>query len=534
MVWACEKFSHYLVGLASFRLITDHKPLVPLINQKDLDKTPIRVQRLLIRLMRFNGVCEHVPGKALVVADALSRCNILPPTCSDELKVDDVESSVVEIARTWPVSSQKLKEIALETSKCPDMSLVHRFTQEGWPDYAKDVPVALKSYFASRSCLSTVNGVVTYLERIVIPESLRKDTLRKLHAGHWGINKSRDLAASTVWWPTINQDISDVCQSCQYCEEHRSSKRHEPLMPTPMPEGPWQKLGADICELDKQQYLVVVDYYSRYIEVVHLLDLTSKTLIYKFKNLFARHGLPYELRTDNTRSFNSKEFLEFTQTYDIEHEFSSPHFSQSNGAAEAAVKIAKQCLKQEDPFVALMMHRSAPHASTGVSPAELLFGRRMRTQVPILASSLQPKTPEASVVREKDKHYKQTYAKNYNKHHGVRDSELLEPNQSVRIKIDSKKEWEPATVTGIHDKPRSYNVVTEDGKTFRRNSKHVMSSKGSSQSAATKDKNDTQPPPATTVTPRPVVQPPRNDGQQASPVKTRSGRIIKAPNKLDL
>ena len=112
------------------------------------------------------------------------------------------------------MSSQKLKEIALETAKCPDMSLGNRFTQEGWPDYAKDVPNALKSYFASRSCLSTINGIVTYLNRIAVPESLRKDTLRKLYAGYWGINKSRDLAGSTVWWPTINQDISDVCQSC--------------------------------------------------------------------------------------------------------------------------------------------------------------------------------------------------------------------------------------------------------------------------------------------------------------------------------
>ena len=138
------------------------------------------------------------------------------------------------------------------------------------------------------------------------------------------------------------------------------------------------------------------------------------------------------------------------------------------------------------------------------------------------------------------KHYKQTYAKNYNKHHGVRDSELLEPNQSVRIKIDGKMEWEPATVTQVHDKPRSYNVVTEDGTTLRRNSKHVMSSKSSGQSAGTKDKNDTQPAMATTVSPRSVVQPPRNDGQQtlmsrqSSPVKSRSGRIIKAPSRLDL
>ena len=77
-------------------------------------------------------------------------------------------------------------------------------------------------------------------------------------------------------------------------------------MATPLPDGPWQKLGADVCEYKNQQYLVIVDYYSRFIELVHLPDLTSKTLIFKFRNVFARHGLPYVLRTDNARSFNSQ------------------------------------------------------------------------------------------------------------------------------------------------------------------------------------------------------------------------------------
>ena len=91
----------------------------------------------------------------------------------------------------------------------------------------------------------------------------------------------------------------------------------------------------------KQQYLVAVDYYSRYIELIHLTDMTSRTLIFKFMSLFARHGIPYSLRTDNARSLKSEEFLRFTSENDIEHEFSSPHFSQSNGAAEAAVKMLK-------------------------------------------------------------------------------------------------------------------------------------------------------------------------------------------------
>ena len=543
LVWACEKFSHYLNGLPTFRLITDHKPLVPLINTKDLDKTPIRVQRLLIRLMRFNGVCEHVPGKALVVADALSRCNFLSQPHAQEVTVDDVETFVEDATRTWPVSSQNLKEIALETTKCSDMSLVYRHTQEGWPEYAKDVPAALKSYFASRNCLSTVNGIVTYLNRIVIPASLRKDTLARLHAGHQGVNKSRELAATTVWWPTINADISDTCKTCQFCEEYRPSKAHEPLMPTPLPEGPWQKLGADICEYNKQQYLVVVDYYSRFIELLHLPDLTSKTLVYKFKNLFARHGLPYSLRTDNARSFNSEEFLKFTQEHDIDHEFSSPHFSQSNGAAESAVKIAKKCLKQEDPFLALLMHRSTPHSATGVSPAELLYGRKIRSQVPVLASQLKPAWPDASRVREHDANYKKITAHHYNKRHGVRVSPTFEPQQNVRIKIDSEKEWKPATITSTHEKPRSYMVTTDNGKILRRNAKHIMPSQRTgcpsvAPRLAEKDKTYAQAlmqPRA--VTPKPAPVPPTTEVQPTptfSPRKTRSGRVVKAPEKLDL
>ena len=72
-VWACERFDKYLFGLGSFRLITDHKPLVPLMNCKDLDSVSLRCQRLLMRLMHLKGIAEYAQGKTLAVADALSR-----------------------------------------------------------------------------------------------------------------------------------------------------------------------------------------------------------------------------------------------------------------------------------------------------------------------------------------------------------------------------------------------------------------------------------------------------------------------------
>ena len=562
LVWACEKFSHFLIGLPKFRLVTDHKPLVPLINTKDLDRTPIRVQRLLIRLMRFNCVCEHVPGKTLVVADALSRSNVFPESPSD--LADEVQTYVENVERSWPVSDQKIRQIAVETSTCPDLSLVYRYTLSGWPEYAKDVPETLQSYFAARHCLSTVNGVLTYLNRIVIPASLRNETLARLHAGHQGVTKSRDLANTSVWWPTINIDIQETCNRCQFCEEHKPAKPNQPLMPTPLPDGPWQKLGADICEFNKQQYLVVVDYYSRYIELLHLPDMTSKTLVYKFKSVFARHGVPYCVRTDNARSFKSEEFARFTVENDVEHEFSSPHFPQSNGAAEAAVKIAKKCLRQEDPFLALMMYRSTPHSSTGYSPAELLFGRKLRTGLPALPATLQPSWPDANLVREKDACYKRASAKHYDKSHGVREYGDFKINQPVRIKTDAEKLWQPATITAKLDKPRSYNVVTENGKLLRRNSKHIMPSyrpvsdntftsapttadvPASAQPLVPTSNRtatfDTRSPVAVkrrSATTNSQIQHRTAATATTTPVKTvetktRSGRIVNRPQKLDL
>ncbi|GFO32135.1 Pol polyprotein [Plakobranchus ocellatus] len=89
-VWACEKFAKYLVGLPSFRLETDHKPLVRIMMTKDLDKTPLRCQRLLMRMMRFNAEVVHRPRKELTIADTLSRFPL--NTIEEPSNVQAVES----------------------------------------------------------------------------------------------------------------------------------------------------------------------------------------------------------------------------------------------------------------------------------------------------------------------------------------------------------------------------------------------------------------------------------------------------------
>ena len=190
-VWACEKFSRYLCGLESFRLLTDHKPLVPLFNRQDLDKVPLRCQRLLMRMMRFKPKAEHVPGKELVVADTLSRNPLVNVTEASDSE-EDVKAYVDAAMMSQPASLGKLEQIKQATLSDPQLSLVLNYTINGWPKYAKDVPEQIRQYYTVRGDLSVVNGKIIYCNRIVVPSALRSEVLDRIHDGHQGVTKSRE------------------------------------------------------------------------------------------------------------------------------------------------------------------------------------------------------------------------------------------------------------------------------------------------------------------------------------------------------
>lgn len=201
-VWACERFSRYLQGMARFELQTDHKPLVPLINTYDIDKAPLRCQRLLMRLMRFNVRAVHVPGKQLIVADTLSRN---PITCQGESDTEgDVKVFIQAVLSTRPVTDDKLNAIRIATQQDADLQLVSKYIHEGWPS---QMTHTLHGFHTVRAHLSEVEGLLLYEDRIVIPGSQRQDVLRQLHTGHQGLTKCRERANMSVWWPGIGRDI---------------------------------------------------------------------------------------------------------------------------------------------------------------------------------------------------------------------------------------------------------------------------------------------------------------------------------------
>ena len=132
--------------------------------------------------------------------------------------------------------------------------------------------------------------MVIYQSRVVTPMAMQTETLQSIHEGHMGISKCHERAKLCIWWPTISKDIKTLVENCEFCQIHKPSQRKEPLRCTDLPERPWQKIAADLCEYESKHYLTVAGNYSRFIEIVYMPNLTSSMLIGRLENMFARWG----------------------------------------------------------------------------------------------------------------------------------------------------------------------------------------------------------------------------------------------------
>ena len=216
---------------------------------------------------------------------------------------------------------------------------------------------------------------------------------------------------------------------------------------------------------------MIVDYFSRYPEVIKLKSTTSRGIIEAMKAVFSRYGIPQTVRSDNGPQYSSEEFSKFAAEYNFYHETSSPHFAQSNGQAERTVQTMKNLLREStDPYMALLTYRSTPLPWCGLSPAELLMGRCLRTNLPQVVDRLKPTWQYIERFRKKDKEFKDEQKRHYDQRHKCRPLPDIPDGSKVWV-MDGDIPT-PATVTHQVEAPRSYTVETEKG-TIRRNRYHL-------------------------------------------------------------
>ena len=116
------------------------------------------------------------------------------------------------------------------------------------------------------------NNLLLYGSHIVVPAALQKEALVKIHQGHQGVQRCYLRAMNSVWWPKISREIKVIVSKCQVCVEHCAT-HPEPMIASSLPDHPWQKIASDLFILD---YLLVVDYFSRYPEIVNSLHDNPK------------------------------------------------------------------------------------------------------------------------------------------------------------------------------------------------------------------------------------------------------------------
>ncbi|KAI5754945.1 hypothetical protein M8J77_012823 [Diaphorina citri] len=362
---------------------------------------------------------------------------------------------------------------------------------------------------------------------------MQKEILQKVHEGHLGsrycINRIRDK----IFWPNIYSQIKDYCNNCFTCSVHQNNNSKEELLSHEITQIPWYKLGADLFQFDNKDYLLVVDYYSKIIEIAQCNGTSSKNVILHMKSIFARHGIPQILVSDNGPQFSSSEFKKFVSDFDFKHITSSPRYPKSNGEAEAAVKVIKRLLSKckhdgSDPYIALLNLRNTPK-SFCPSPSQLLYSRELNSKIPTNVKFLKPKIHRYN--KNKFGAYRNNQKDYYNRN--ARNLESLTPNQRVLFKKSPEDLlWTPGVVKSKSSEPRSYNVADEKGNEYRRNRVHVSPMPVTSGVVTEKEKSPVTPECRQPV--RPPLTPERNQPVVVeSPLTTRIGRMVRPPLRFN-
>ena len=388
VIFGVKKFHKFIYG-QKITILTDHKPLLGLLGEHKAipDHASPRMQRWAILLAGYNYSLEFRPGKSNN-ADAFSRLPI--EDCTQVFIPHEIEA-LFHFIDKLPVSAHKIGE---ETQRDPILRQVYKYTLQGWPATTHD---DLKPFRTRQQEISVEKDCLLLGTRVIIPKSMQKDVCAILHDTHIGMSRMKAQARSWVWWHQMDSDIENTIRTCYECQLHAKQPAKAPLHPWDWPTEPWERLHIDFCgPFMNKMFLIIVDAHSKWMEVKIMNKITAQDTIIELRDVFATMGLPKIVVSDNGPTFTSEVFSTFLSDNGVKHVTVSPYSPASNGLAERGVqtfkssiiKINKGCLR-EKVCRFLTRYRTNINSTTGVTPSELLFNRKIRTHLDLLHPSLQ-------------------------------------------------------------------------------------------------------------------------------------------------
>ena len=394
----------------------------------------------------------------MLLADALSRC---PSRTSGEIKLD-IRVNYIAFSKAWIA---KLKETMKED---PILGTVYQLTQQGWPHQRRHTLQMVRAYWDFRDQLSTDEGLPLMGPRIVIPSCLPEEYLQRLHQGHLSATKVQQNTCQHLYWPGLDADIADYTRRCQECIRS-SQPPKEPLQAYDVPQEPWERIAMDYFYMNGRLYILICDYFSKFPFLFQVKTTSFANLKDHLMELFSVEGIPDEIMSDNGPPFNGKEFSSFLTGLGIRHTISSPNYPWSNGFIERQIQTMKRLMEK-----ASNSGRSHQEALTGLraqplgdglpSLAEILHGRSLVTRK---ASPVDLTAVHQSLIALQAK-----YTKSHDKAKRAKTQRALVIDEEVYF-LSGKNEWQIGIVTGTTNTGRSYNILTDEGTSLRRNRSHL-------------------------------------------------------------
>lgn len=449
LVWAMTHFIFYLAG-RSFDLHTDCKPLESLFNPKG-QPTP-RFERWILKIQEFDFRVVHTPGDQMI-ADCLSRMHNV------DVGDVDLEEEVIDKVNAIKIVSGVIapEELTKASKADAELEAVRKALElNDWPKVLKPYQCVAEQLWKNDEML--FKGV-----KIVIPKELRDSMLEMGHKGHLGATKMKSAMRRSIWWPGMDQAIERFVENCPGCRLNTMQNAPTPLRRTELPNEAWQYLAIDFMGPlpSGEQLLVIIDYFSRYVEVEFLKCTDTNHVLAALLKQFQRHGFPTRIKADNGPPFQSSEFKSKLKAEGIELTHSAPYSPWQNGEVERINRDIKRniiinlAMKRDwkkglGEF--LFAYRTTPHSTTGETPLELMKRRTIRGQLPTITEQ----SDEVESWIEKDKGEKMRGKVAADNRNRAKES-TLKAGDKVKIKRSFKKsKWEttylpePGTIVEIN------------------------------------------------------------------------------------
>ena len=482
IVFGCEHFHMYLYG-RNFELETDHRPLQHIYETKANGNkpAPARIERWRLRLQEYDFKVVYRPGKGNL-ADSLSRLpkethsTAKSPRSSMEACADRY---VRYLAEHQTPRAMTVEEIIQASMKDKELTQVREHLKQ---HQTFKLPQPYKSLANELSV--TDQDILLRDHRIVLPVSLRDRAIKLAHEDHAGMTRCKQRIRSKLWWPHMDKQIEEHIKCCHPCQITAKPPCPEPMTPTELPKAPWTQLAIDICgPFPSGEYIAVLtDYYSRWPEAKILKSVTSATILKWLSHVFAQHGYPEELKSDNASYFTSTEFKDTLRSWGIQPKTVTEYWPQANGQVERFNEVINKHIRTaqaEDrdwrkTFPNMLLHyRATPHRMTGQTPAKLLFQRELRTKIPSiqlcdLASDSELRKQD-TIAKAKAKNY--TDKTRYASHRTLQIGDQVLVTQKRQNKYSTRFNKNPMTILKI----LGSQLILQDihGQQHRRNLSHV-------------------------------------------------------------